>query len=131
MLPASRRSTDLTYYAKHYTFNLLRAAEATIDLTSDQDTYLFLIQGDRPGGPEMRHDDDGGVSYNSRLSDLSLQAGDYTVSASTYRAERTGEFDIRVTVCSSYEVSLSGACYSPLARLDHRDEFVFRGRAGR
>ncbi len=125
VLPASRRSTNLTYYAKHYTFNLLRAAEATIDLTSDQDTYLFLIQGDHPGGLEIHHDDDGGVSYNSRLSDLSLQAGDYTVSASTYHPERTGEFDIRVTVCSSDEVSLSGICYSPLARLDHRHEFSF------
>ena len=118
LLPSGRRRGSGTYYAKHYTFNLLRDAEVTIDLTSDdQDTYLFLLHGNRASGPEAYHNDDrvnddGSRSLDSRLSDLSLPAGHYTVSASTYYRERTGDFDVRATVCSSTEQSLSGTCHA-------------------
>ena len=96
-LPAGRRIRDLTYYAKHYTFNLLLDAEVTIDLTSSVDTYLFLLRGHDPDGDdEVNHDDDGGARFNSRLSYPLREAGDYTVTASTYSDEQTGSFNVAV-----------------------------------
>ena len=83
VLPAGRRSGNGTYYAKHYTFTLTDTARVTIDLTSDENTYLFLLSGHGPDGAKLRHDD-GGDGYDSRLSDVSLTAGDYTITATTY-----------------------------------------------
>ena len=96
VLPEGRRSRIGTYYAKHYTFTLTRRAQVTIDLTSaDEDTYLLLLSGHSPDGTELHHDDDSGTGRNSKLS-VNLEAGDYTISASTYRSERTGSFQVRV-----------------------------------
>ena len=106
LLPAGRRSGRGPYYAKHYTFTLDADAVVTIDLTStDQDTYLFLLRGHGPDGTEIDHDDDGGIGRNSRLTDVSLAAGDYTITSSTYSSQRTGNFQVRVeatalTVCT-------------------------------
>ena len=96
VLPTGRRSGSGTYYAKHYTFTLTRRARVTIDLTSaDQDAYLYLLSGHSPDGTELHHDDDSGTGSNSKLS-VNLEAGDYTISASTYRTGRTGSFQVRV-----------------------------------
>ena len=85
VLPAGRRSGNGTYYAKHYTFTLTDTARVTIDLTSDENTYLFQPSAHGPDGAKLRHDDDdGGDGYDSRLSDVSLTAGDYTITATTY-----------------------------------------------
>ena len=96
VLPAGRRSGNGTYYAKHYTFTLTDTARVTIDLTSDENTYLFLLSGHGPDGAKLRHDDDGGDGYDSRLSDVSLTAGDYTITATTYGRERTGSFEVQL-----------------------------------
>ena len=104
VLPTGRRSSHTnTYYAKHYTFTLAAAANVTIDLTSSEDTYMFLLSGHGPNGTKLHHNDDGGDGYNSRLSNISLAAGDYTISASTFDRERTGNFQIRVrnSVCTT------------------------------
>ena len=96
-LPASRRSGTGTYYAKHYTFTLNLRAFVTIDLTSsDQNTYLYLLRGHGPDSAFVRADNDSGDGTNSRLSDVELPAGDYTVSASTLIRERTGDFELTV-----------------------------------
>ena len=96
VLPAGRRSGNGTYYAKHYTFTLTDTARVTIDLTSDENTYLFLLSGHGPDGAKLRHDDDDGDGYDSRLSDVSLTAGDYTITATTYGRERTGSFEVQL-----------------------------------
>ena len=97
-LPAGRMGRRVgTFYAKHYTFTLLYDARVTIDLTSrDQDTYLFLLEGYGAHGDEVDHDDDGGAGLNSKLANVSLDAGGYTVTSSTYRRERTGDFEVRL-----------------------------------
>ena len=122
VLPTGRRgNSNATYYAKHYTFSLPRPASVTIDLTSDdQDTYLFLIRGNNPNGTLISRNDDHGSGdgtniLNSRLRFSFLDAGHYTVSASTYHSgERTGAFEVQLTACVSRDVLLSGVCYSPV-----------------
>ena len=94
-LPAGRRLGSGAYYAKHFRFSLLFDAVVTIDLTSsDEDAYLFLLEGYGAHGDEVDHDNDSGTGRNSKLSDLSLDAGAYTVAASTYHSERTGSFEV-------------------------------------
>ena len=95
VLPAGRTGRSGTFYGKHFMFSLLFDAVVTIDLTSrDQDTYLFLLEGYGAHGDEVDHDDDSGTRLNSKLADLSLDAGGYTVTASTYHRERTGDFEV-------------------------------------
>ena len=95
VLPAGRRLGSGAFYAKHFRFSLLFDAVVTIDLTSsDEDAYLFLLEGYGAHGDEVDHDNDGGTGRNSKLSDLSLDAGAYTVAASTYHSERTGSFEV-------------------------------------
>ena len=95
VLPAGRMGRSGAFYARHYTFTLSDAAEVTIDLESrTQDTYLFLLRGHGPDATPVARDDDGGRSYNSRLANLELKAGGYTISASTYHRRRTGDFSV-------------------------------------
>ena len=102
VLPSGQRTGSGTYYAKHYTFTLDADAYITIDLTSDdQDTYLFLLSGHNPDGTEMHHDDDSGTGRNSKLTDINLTAGDYTITATTYARQRTGNFEIRASTCTT------------------------------
>ena len=100
LLPAGRRSGSDKYYARHFTFTLSEDAEVTIDLESDdQDTYMFLLDGHGPDGTVVTEDDDGGVGNrgrNSRLTNLALDAGKYTVTASTHDPTRIGSFSLAV-----------------------------------
>ena len=57
---------------------------------------------------------DGTNIRNSRLPNRVLDAGVYTVSASTYRSERTGAFEVQLTACVANDVLLSRVCYPPL-----------------
>ena len=55
----SENDTDIgTFYARFYTFTLDEPADVTITLTSDIDTYLYLLrrhgQGWRGGAPYCR-----------------------------------------------------------------------------
>lgn len=83
------------FYAKHFMFSLLFDAVVTIDLTSsDENSYLVLLEGYGAHGDEVDRDNDSGTGRNSRLANLSLDAGAYTVSASTYDSKRTGSFEV-------------------------------------
>ena len=67
-------------YARFYTFTLTEATDIVISLSSDEDTYLYLLNGHGKGGNTLHSNDDiasGGVNLNSRLS-VTLQPGDYT-----------------------------------------------------
>ena len=95
VLPAGRRVGSGAYYARHYTFTLDFDAEVAIDLTSsDEDTYLLLLSGHGHDGSEVGRDRSSGAGGDSRLSGVSLDAGRYTVTASTYHSERTGSFEV-------------------------------------
>ena len=77
-------------YARYYTFTLGRAARVTIDLTSPSvDTWLAL----RGDAGFLAVDNDGGTGANARLA-LELEAGAYTVEATTLLGGVTGPFTL-------------------------------------
>ena len=84
--------------ARFYTFTLSQPARrAEFALSSTVDTYLYLRSGsDVRSGEVLRRDDDGGSGTNSRLWDR-LEAGSYTIEATTFDQGRTGDFELEVS----------------------------------
>ena len=85
-------------YARFYTFTLTEATEVTITLESDEDTYLYLLDGHGRDGDTLHENDDiasGGVNLNSRVS-VTLQPGDYTIEATTYHPATAGDFTLTI-----------------------------------
>ena len=83
-------------YARFYTFTLDAESDVTIDLSSDEDTYLYLRSGSSTEGSAPYENDDintANRNFNSRIVET-LEAGDYTVEATTYFAGRTGTFSL-------------------------------------
>ena len=88
-------------YARYYTFTLEEAAEVQLDLSSDEDTYIFLLEGAGSEGEVEEENDD--IDYSrgildSRIGPLTLDAGTYTVEATTFSAGETGEFTLAIDV---------------------------------
>ncbi|MXZ15965.1 MAG: hypothetical protein F4Y76_10725 [Acidimicrobiales bacterium] len=84
-------------FARFFTFSLDAQATVQIDLTSHHDTYLYLRSGlNRRTTRGVAHDDDGGSGLNSRIV-RTLDAGDYTIEATTYRRARVGRFALTTT----------------------------------
>ena len=86
-------------YALYYGFTLDEAATVTLEMTSvDVDSWLALRSGSPPGGVEPLEDDnDGGTGLDARI-EWFLNAGDYTIEATTLDAGETGDFTLTVTV---------------------------------
>ena len=85
-------------YARFYTFTLTETTDIVINLSSDEDTYLYLLEGHGKGGQTLHSNDDiasGGVNLNSRVS-VTLQPGSYTIEATTYHAEKGGAFTLTI-----------------------------------
>jgi len=93
-------------YAKYYTFTLTTATDVQIDLESSVDTYMFLLEGDGTDGNVIIEDDDGGNKYNSRIT-RRLEAGTYTIEATTYSAGRTGDFNLMISEIPSDDCALT------------------------
>ena len=86
-----------TYYARFYTFTLYAASEVTITLSSaDATPYLFLLEGEGTGGDVKQ--ENGVANANSVTITAALQPGAYTIEASTYRSETTGDFTLEMEV---------------------------------
>ena len=90
-------------YASYYTFTLTESAEVSITLESSVDTYLYLRQGAGRDGNTQHENDDHDVaeftlasSTDSGISE-SLDAGDYTIEATTYDADTAGDFSLSVS----------------------------------
>ena len=84
-----------TYYARFYTFTLDAAADVTISLTSDKPPYLYLLAGEGTSGDVLRQA--GGNSQTSVAITDTLQAGSYTIEASTWQPKTTGDFTLTLT----------------------------------
>ena len=86
-------------YARFYTFTLDQRMPVQIDLTSSKDPYLFLLRGSGRNGGVVDENDDvvSGTDTNSQIS-TTLDAGTYTIEATTYRGGTTGEFGLTVLV---------------------------------
>ena len=83
-------------YARFYTFTLDAESNVTIDLSSDEDTFLYLRSGTSTDGDTVADNDDidtANRDLNSRIVET-LAAGDYTIEATTYNAGRTGTFTL-------------------------------------
>jgi len=65
-------------------------------LTSSEDTFLYLMQGNNKNGTVVTSDDDGGTGRNSKIT-RTLPAGTYTIEATTYASGKTGAFTLRVS----------------------------------
>ena len=93
-------SAGSDYYARYYTFTLPDAASVTITLTSDHDTYLYLMSGTGAGGDVVESNDDieTHTDRNSRLEIDALDSGEYTIEATTYDVQRTGDFTLTLTL---------------------------------
>ena len=86
------------YYARFYTFALDEPASVSILLTSEVDTYLYLMEGAEQDGVVIEENDDV-VQYrnlNSAITDRHLGAGQYTVEATAYEPEMAGDFRLVV-----------------------------------
>ncbi len=84
-------------FARYYTFTLRQRNEITIDLTSPSvDSYLFLLTGAGQEGTVIVFDDDT-VGTNARIARM-LEAGTYTIEATTYASGATGPFTLAVSV---------------------------------
>ena len=77
-------------YARHYSFELNSRSIVTIDLESSRDAYLYLIDS---AGERIASDDDSGEGTNARIRET-LQAGFYTIEATTYGNRQTGSFEL-------------------------------------
>ena len=87
-----------TRYARFYTFTLGEPSTVTVELQSSTDTYMYLMQGKGKTGTILHYNDDiaRNENTNSRISQ-SLSAGDYTIEATTYDVEQTGNFTLTVS----------------------------------
>ena len=86
-------------YARFYTFTLDESARVTIDLTSDEDTFLYLTSGVGRSGGEVAENDDIDTDaeiFDSRIG-IELTAGDYTIEATTYESQTTGAFTLTMS----------------------------------
>jgi hypothetical protein len=92
-------------YARFYTFSLDYAARVSISLTSDEDTHLYLLKGAGRSGEAVDENDDidrEAENYNSHI-EVDLDAGAYTIEATTYYPEMKGDFKLEVIIESEAE----------------------------
>ena len=84
-------------YARYYTFTLTSDGQVTIDLTSSVDTYLYLREDEATSGTALHDNDDiESGNRNSRIV-ATLSAGTYTIEATTYAEDTTGNFTLNVS----------------------------------
>ena len=84
-----------TYYARFYTFTLDEVADVTITLSSEKPPYLYLLEGAGTSGDVLQETGDGGQTF-ATITD-NLQAGSYTIEATTWNANTLGDFTLTLT----------------------------------
>ena len=112
------------YYARFYTISVGEAKRVSISLSSDDDTYLYLMHGEgRDGGIEARNDDVRDyVDLNSHIEVENLEVGEYTIEATTYSPETAGDFTltVEITDIGAREVPSTSGPFQRLSRgADH------------
>ena len=98
-----------TSYARYFTFSLSSLTQVQMDLMSDTDTVMFLLDGAGMEGSVITSDDDGGEGLNSRIV-VWLEAGAYTVEATTFYSYEVGDFTLSLAkLCAGPNILLFGA----------------------
>ena len=85
-------------YARFYSFTYSASGSIDIKLESSTDAYLYLRSGKGMSGAAVAENDDIDTrrgNYNSAISQT-LDAGDYTIEATTYSPNRGGDFTLTV-----------------------------------
>ena len=82
-------------YARSYTFTVNTATHVAINLTSPEDSYLYVL--DANGAVVHENDNVTDRNLNSRI-DETLAAGMYTIEATTYHPARMGVFHLSIGV---------------------------------
>ena len=103
-------------YAQYYSFTLAQSSEVTITLertSGDADTFLNLLSGAGTDGSVLHFNDDDGGTTRSRIQET-LEAGTYTVEATTYAAGQTGSFTLTVSGLGS--TTTTDSCLENLSR---------------
>ena len=91
-LSANSPDDGNAYYARFYTFTLVAAADVTITLTAAKPPYIYLLEGVGRDGDVIQGA--GNSSQTSQTINASLQAGSYTIEASTWNPNLTGDFTL-------------------------------------
>lgn len=79
-------------YAGYYTFTLQKKTSVEIQLNSEDDSYMFLLEGKGTKGHVIAYNDDY-KSINARIFKV-LDAGTYTIEATTFDIETIGNFTL-------------------------------------
>ena len=109
----SRHYTTGARYARYYSFTIRGRTSVTIDLTSPAvDTWLALYTGGGFGSTRIEADDDDGDGLNARIT-RTLDAGTYTIEATTFSSMRTGGFTLTVAPGTA----APGSCTNQLGTL--------------
>ena len=93
--------TQGDFYSHYFTFEITADRPVTITLTSSDvnDTFLYVLEDWGTDGDVVDFNDDyEGGDRHSQIVFESLDAGRYTIEATTYSPETTGEFMITVTM---------------------------------
>ena len=87
------------YYARFFTFTIDEAATISVTVTSEIDTYMYLMKGSAKDGViEVENDDFiRYVNLNAGIEDFPLDAGSYTIEATAYDVEKSGNFRLVVS----------------------------------
>ena len=88
-------------HAHFYSFTLEQEGQVAIDLTSDADTYLFLMEAEGRDGALVASSDDASDSVRHSRISHTLAAGNYTIEATTYSPATTGDFTLNIAVQES------------------------------
>ena len=84
-------------YALFYTFTLGANSDVQIDMIStSMNTFLYLLEGSGTDGDRITNGYDGAGGTNARIT-RELEAGTYTVEATTWPAGLTGDFTLQIS----------------------------------
>ena len=85
-------------YARYYQFTLTESADVSVMLESaDAETVLYLREGaDATSGDYIRFNEGDAPDYHSASIEQRLEAGTYTIEATTYAARESGDFTLTV-----------------------------------
>ena len=91
---------DNDYYARFYTFTLDAPSKVSITLSSDDaKPCLYLLEGEGTDGAVWLQKGAADASPNAiTVEKLELQPGSYTIEATTYAPETTGDFTLTMSI---------------------------------
>ena len=87
-------------YARFYSFSVRHRTEVQIDLSSERDAFLSLLEGSGTGGHMITSNDNAEDGNTDARILISLAPGTYTVEATTSGTEQSGEFILEIQAVS-------------------------------